>query len=496
MKKYFKNFNINIKLAYVFLLLDVILMISMMITYNKYVEVEKKIIDFTFSNDINYVESVSSNIVKLIKHRVKGDIYTSLKDDRNKIRELESYLQLFITKRYKYIYVVQKIKDRKGIYRFLLDGSVKKEDRSDFGDIYEPFEESEWNRVYKTKKSIYFSHKELKTLWVTYLKPIVVDDKIDAILVFDFSMQGHYFMVNILKELENNYKKVIILFMTIFLFIILFSYIDFKREKEKDEALARVEQINKTLTQKIEKAVEENRQKDLAMFQQSRLAQMGEMLGMIAHQWRQPLSAISSTSAAINLKAKLGKLNKENAIFLSDKISTYSLHLSSTIDDFRNFFKIKKEKSDINFPVLIESVLSIVEMSISNKNIAIQKELKTKENIKGYPNELKQVLLNLVKNSEDILIEKEIENPYIKIRTYKNGDRVILEVSDNGGGIEESIIDKIFDPYFSTKTKKDGTGLGLYMSKIIVEEHCGGKLSVINGSDGAIFRVEFGGNDV
>ncbi|NPA73321.1 MAG: HAMP domain-containing histidine kinase [Epsilonproteobacteria bacterium] len=308
-------------------------------------------------------------------------------------------------------------------------------------------------------------------------------------------MKGHSFIIKILKELENNYKKILIFFMVIFVFIILFSYIDFKREKEKHEALKHVEEINKTLKEQIRKAVEENRQKDQAMFQQNRLAQMGEMISMIAHQWRQPLAAIGSASATINLKARLNKLDRENAIELSTKISNYSLHLSSTIDDFRDFFKAKKEKSSVNFTSLVDSVLSIVETSIANKNIKIIKELNNNEEFEGYPNELKQVLLNLIKNSEDILLDKEVKDPYIKIKTYKKDADMILEISDNGGGIKEDIIDKVFDPYFSTKKKKDGTGLGLYMSKIIIEEHCNGKIYAFNEKDGAVFRVVLGGKD-
>jgi C4-dicarboxylate-specific signal transduction histidine kinase len=107
-----------------------------------------------------------------------------------------------------------------------------------------------------------------------------------------------------------------------------------------------------------------------------------------------------------------------------------------------------------------------------------------------YDNELKQVVLNIIKNSEDALLDNGIENPYIKIKTFTDNNNYVLEVSDNAGGISEDIIDNIFDPYFSTKTKKDGTGLGLYMSKIIIEEHCDGKLSVRNSDVGAIFRIE------
>jgi signal transduction histidine kinase len=134
----------------------------------------------------------------------------------------------------------------------------------------------------------------------------------------------------------------------------------------------------------------------------------------------------------------------------------------------------------------VADTLDIVHLSLKYVNIKVVTDFKSNINISTYTNEIKQVLLNIIKNSEDILIDKNIKNPQIDIKTYQN----TIEISDNGGGIPEDIIDKIFDPYFSTKRKKDGTGLGLYMSKIIIEEHCGGKLSVKNNKNGAAFTID------
>ena len=251
--------------------------------------------------------------------------------------------------------------------------------------------------------------------------------------------------------------------------------------------------VMKRYNKKLEKSVQvikrelEENQKQL--LQQSRLAQMGEMISMIAHQWRQPLSAISSTSSTILLKSKLNKLDKELAIELASKINEYSKHLSETINDFRNFFKTDKKIETTNFNIIIDNVLNIVNSSLETRKIKIIKEFECKKSFETYPNELKQVVLNLIKNAEDALLDNKIKDPYIKIKTYEKGDKYILEVLDNAGGIPQDIMSKIFDPYFSTKTKKDGTGLGLYMSKIIIEEHCGGKLEIENHKDGALFRV-------
>jgi len=236
-----------------------------------------------------------------------------------------------------------------------------------------------------------------------------------------------------------------------------------------------------------------NEQQHKQLIQQSRLAQMGEMLSMIAHQWRQPLTAISATSSTITLKATIEKLDNKDAIKLASKITNYVNYLSSTIDDFRNFFKNNKTKKAISLEELTKSTLDIIQASIENKKITIQKDIQGEYRCETYANEVKQVLLNLLKNAEDALLDKKPQNPTITIETPKelqSDKTIVITVKDNAGGIPEDIIDKIFDPYFSTKLNKDGTGLGLYMSKIIIENHCNGKLKVQNGVDGAIFSIE------
>ena len=268
-----------------------------------------------------------------------------------------------------------------------------------------------------------------------------------------------------------------------------------QKEKSILDKAKMLNEANSALEERVSKAIAKLREKDIIMFQQSRLAQTGEMLSMIAHQWRQPLNAIASTATALKLKTMTGKADKEVIIDATDRISFYIKHLSSTIDDFRDFFKPKKDKQETNLDILVESALLIVQPSIDDKRINIITDLNSQSTFVSYANELKQVLLNLIKNAEDVLIEKNIKEPRITIRTYEKDDAFILEVEDNAGGIPKEIMPKIFDPYFSTKTKKDGTGLGLYMSKIIVEEHCKGKLEVKNSNEGALFRVVIYGNE-
>ncbi len=255
---------------------------------------------------------------------------------------------------------------------------------------------------------------------------------------------------------------------------------------EKTQELQR---LNSTLHHRVDQEIDKNRDKEKQMIHQSRLAQMGEMISMIAHQWRQPLAAISATASALQLKIARKRYDEE--LFLSNikQINEYSQHLSSTIDDFRNFFSTNKEKSSFSLKESMEGSLTIIGSSLENKNIKVTTEILDDSPVFSYPNEIRQVILNLLKNAEDILIEKQIENPHIHIRINQLGPMMILEIGDNGGGVPDAIRDKIFNPYFTTKEKRDGTGLGLYMSKTIIEDHCGGKLNVYNSEHGAVFEV-------
>jgi len=233
-----------------------------------------------------------------------------------------------------------------------------------------------------------------------------------------------------------------------------------------------------------EKELQEHR-----LLQQSRLAQMGEMISMIAHQWRQPLAAIGASSTKLKIKAKMGRSDTDITIKTTEKINNLIQHLSETINDFKEFFRMDKVEKVSSYTQMIDTVFDITEETIMRNNIEIIRELNSDDKMKTYVNEVQQVILNLLKNAEDALMDKKPNNPVIKISTYKEKNMVVLEVSDNAGGIPDNIIENIFDPYFSTKEEQNGTGLGLYMSKTIIEEHCGGILSVHNSAKGAVFKV-------
>jgi len=251
-----------------------------------------------------------------------------------------------------------------------------------------------------------------------------------------------------------------------------------------------LEDLNKKLDIKIQKAIEENSQKEQMLIQQSRLAAMGEMIGNIAHQWRQPLNALGLIVQNINFSYQMGDLDKEYLERASKKSQKLTQQMSKTIDDFRNFFRPDKIKESFLISERIESVAELISASYKNHNIILHKELDDSLQSYGYPNEFSQVLLNIFTNAKDAFLEKKIKNPQVWIRSFDEGEKIVVEIEDNAGGIDEAIMDKIFDPYFSTKDKNVGTGIGLYMSKMIIENSMGGFISAYNANEGAVFRIE------
>ena len=228
------------------------------------------------------------------------------------------------------------------------------------------------------------------------------------------------------------------------------------------------------------------------IFEKEKLASMGEMIGNIAHQWRQPLSVISVAASGMQLKYDMNLLTKEEMEEFNKNIIDSTNFLSSTIDTFRNYIKEEKIFKEIIIQETIKESLEIINTTLKNKyiklidNVDYSKEIK----IKLIAGELSQVFLNLINNSKDAILEKKINNAWIKIDLEDLGEKIIISIEDNAGGIPDDIIMNIFEPYFTTKHKSVGTGLGLYMSKEIIEKHLKGKLYVKNTKNGAIFYIE------
>ena len=289
---------------------------------------------------------------------------------------------------------------------------------------------------------------------------------------------------NVLKNGANDFLKKPFVFEEFILKIDL--WVDyFKKEKELIEKTLELKYMNDNLEKLVQEEVEKNRTKDKLMLAQSRHAQMGETIAMVAHQWKQPLNSISMAVSVLDLKLQRDLLNKKTAKELISRVHKYIEYLNTTIDDFREFFKPQKIKKRTNFEIIFNKALLLQQSSLNNKNIEFKLEIKEVEEFLSYENELVQVILNIIKNAQDALVENKIKNPKI----YAEVDKKNLYISDNAGGIPKNIIDNIFDPYFSTKENSNGTGLGLYMSKIIVVEHCSGSLSVENTDIGAKFTI-------
>ena len=216
------------------------------------------------------------------------------------------------------------------------------------------------------------------------------------------------------------------------------------------------------------------------ILEQSKLASMGEMIANIAHQWRQPLSVISTSITGIKLQNEFGILTDEILNNSCDNINNNVQYLSETIEDFQNFIKGNRNKVEFNLATVINSFLHLVEGTIKNRNIHIVLDLKDDLIIKGYPNELIQCFMNIFNNAKDALDEKNVENKYIFISTSIKNNNTIIKFKDNAGGISNEVLPRIFEPYFTTKHKSQGTGLGLHMTYNLIVDGMNGSIVTHN----------------
>lgn len=229
--------------------------------------------------------------------------------------------------------------------------------------------------------------------------------------------------------------------------------------------------------------------KEKLLLAQSRQAAMGEMIGMIAHQWRQPITTIAMNANNILADIALDTIETGELKTISDDILTQTQYLSQTIDDFRNFFKPNKNKELTQICSLVHDAIEMMHKSFEYHNIDVEVICSGKPQVVTYSRELLQVYLNILKNAKEVLQDQDVAYPKIVVRIFEKGQHVIIEIEDNAGGVDKENIERIFEPYFSTKDEKVGTGLGLYMSKTIVEKHMNGTLTVENRAKGACFCI-------
>ena len=273
--------------------------------------------------------------------------------------------------------------------------------------------------------------------------------------------------INYQKELDYTKFYKILALILIIIFVLAIIYRQFLLNK-----------VNKELEEKVKEEIEKNNQQHKVLRQQTKKVAMGEMLENIAHQWRQPLSVISVAATGIKMKKEYGILDEKELLESIESINNSAQFLSKTIDDFRNFYSDHKVTSDFYIDETIDKTLKLFGIQFNEYNISIIKDIK-KIKINSIENELIQVLINILNNSRDAFEESE-KKRLIFIDVYEEDNYLVIKIKDNAKGISEDILYKIFEPYFTTKHKSQGTGIGLYMSEQIITKHMNGLLEVSN----------------
>lgn len=253
-----------------------------------------------------------------------------------------------------------------------------------------------------------------------------------------------------------------------------------------------VEKLNThqhVLEEQVEKEVSKRQEKEHILSHQARLAAMGEMISNITHQWRQPLTAISNIVQEMQDAYKHHELDDKAMQTNTQNIRTQLNLMSHTIDDFRNFFSPSKISTIFFAKDQVKTTLMMLRGMLQKHNISVDLYIDGDTAIQGYANEYNHVLINIFNNARDVFIERSIETPRLSIHVNDENNRSVVTISDNAGGIPIEYLDKIFDPYFTTKDEKHGTGIGLYMCKQIIENNMHGHFSVHNNEDGAVFTI-------
>lgn len=456
----------------------------------EYIQRQENILKKEVDNIVNYIEYHVNHNTKLTQDELQNEIlrYTETirygKHGYIWIHDTNYYLKAHPFRPESLNTYDIDLKDAMGslITKQFIDESIKKPD----GVFIEYYWQKPQELHFSKKLGFFRLYKNYN--WV-----------VGAGLYIDDIQKSIYENKKLLEERIDKYIRLVVFISS--LIILFIGIISFFMSKKITEVFAKyqdnvkkkellLEDINKNLELKVQRAIEEVQKKDKAMLHQSRLARMGTMLSMIAHQWRQPLSEVAGILMELETATKFKKVD-DNMILESVKESNKLIQfMSYTIDDFRNFFKPDKQKVYFYIEDSCYEAISLISASIKNYNITLHRKIRCNCEIYGYKREFAQVLLNLMSNAKDALIQRNIENPRIELEVdYENGYSIVI-IRDNAGGVENEYMDLIFEPYFTTKESLKGTGLGLYMSKMIIEKNMGGELSVENTSDGAMFKVK------
>lgn len=262
-----------------------------------------------------------------------------------------------------------------------------------------------------------------------------------------------------------------------------------KLRRQHEELVRAYQELERETAERVMTA-EQLRQRDQMLIQQSRLAAMGEMINNIAHQWRQPLNLLGLLAQELPITYATEEFSEQYLESRVRKMMEAIGHMSATIDNFRSFFCPEKDKVEFSICDVVDQTISLMGLTLKQVQIKIEVAGNVNPVITGYPNQYAQVLLNILNNARDAFAERNVSSPKVEILITAEEGRSVVTVNDNAGGIPADVIDKVFDPYFTTKGPDKGTGIGLYMSKMIIEKNMGGSLTASNTEEGARFRIE------
>ena len=460
---------------------------------------------YTVKNDFDFLlEKRTKPIIKLerIKDTFTINIYDTLSDIKNKNisvtqsrdvillaqqlihKNWTSYKNTNIHSDYKAYFITKIMKD------LLLPSTMPEDKRlqtsiiqnidkkiilinKKVNHIYILFKQKKEKKAIKLINKLYYDINSINinlTNLTAYDLNLAIQEKLNTQKVFNT------------LSLILNISILFVFFFSILLTIIITN--NFKRTHHllKDVVSSKTQELQKlndSLEKRIKDEVNNSRKKDMIMFQQARLASLGEMIANIAHQWRQPLSSIMMIVQSFQTKMSLGKLNQE---FVDRKVQDAMLlsnNMSNTLEDFQNFFKPNKDKTLFDLKDCINNSLELSKYFLEQERIQVSFIIKNSIKTYGFYNELSHVILNFISNSKDVLKDKK-DNKLIKIILKESEDHIIIRIYDNGGGVNKEVLPQIFEPYYTTKYKSAGTGLGLYMSKQIIEKHMNGSIKCKN----------------
>ncbi len=425
----------------------------------------QKDIDFIKKVALSYIQNIQFDkngniIVYNTKHILLADKYRKYNIGKSE-KDLKINNEYIIRK-----FISQTSEDGNG--KYIIHPWIKKNEKnvSDKISYVQAFDK--WNWVLGAglyiddiQKAILFDKKKLEKRVNKYVQYIIIISIILMIIILALSI----LMSNKISKAFKSYQ-----------------------DKLKNEKI-KLEYLNNTLQSKVQIGIDESLKKDRAMLHQSRLARLGTMISMIAHQWRQPLTEVSSILMELETATKFKKV--DDKLILECTKESYKLlnYMSNTIDDFKNFFKPNKNMEEFSIINACLKALSIVDASLKNLQINLIKEFKEDSIVLAYPREFSQVILNIVLNCKDAFLEKNIKNAFIRFYIGKKENKTLILITDNAGGIKFENVDLIFDPYVTSKSSSKGTGLGLYMSKMIIEKNMNGKLSAKNTKNGVMFEI-------